>query len=208
MLKKLAKRFEEVEWIDDKCFHVGELDVFIGIENGKLFVSKSFPLSNFMKAFEEIFGVELNKATPKIVQLYELALRRMEEYIRNKLATKLEIEISFDVLDVAKYCKNTKEVLEWAKKLSEIELDIYNGWRSVYSWLTVSEIRNGIVSKIKYVAPIEIKPLGGSYVVRIPKDALNLLLDEAVLKQKRVIKARLTVFPEKSEILIDEIEPS
>jgi len=211
LVKKLAKELNTTyEFIDEFDVEFKPFSVwFTWDEETKCFrISSAISLEDLWENFEEIVGLESSKWTPKIRKLW------------NKLVDSIVSEIGqkFSIMDVdgefihLKFERKEFDLKEFAKIIKEMDEftqtkeEEFKDWRVIYNYISPEEIRKAILSKLKYVCPIEIKPFGGSYHIIIPKEALRLLIDENALKTRKTIKAKLTVFPDEEEIKINSIE--
>jgi len=166
----------------------------------------SFGLDNLRENFEEAVGSKTEEWTPKIGKLWDKLVNKIIEEIPYP-----EVDTDGEFIHISTYFKKFKaeKIKKEIEKLKEIIKkweDKFTDWRIIYDYLTHEEIRNAILSKLTFMIPCEIKPIGGSYQVIIPVEGLRLIVDENVLKEKKKIKARLTIDPSNKEIKINSIE--
>lgn len=99
-----------------------------------------------------------------------------------------------DLEELKQIVSQMKKVLDAMKKLENP--------KTLYYYLEPEKIRKLVLDAIPFSAPVEIKPIGGSYQVVIPKDGLKLLVDEELLKEGGKIPATLRVIPSEKKIEI------
>jgi len=194
------------KWIDDNC---------IVLPNGPLLTYEN---SNFnitytvadKEQFEDMFSNELsidienNKVAETTITLL---MRRIASEIKSK--TNFEVTLDGEGLYVEKNLKSIESIGEIIKKefpkIEEItkKLETY---KCIYEHLTPVEIQRLFLSKVTYVAPVQIKRIGGSYGVIIPIDVLKMFINEDVLKKGAEITAKLKANADSGEITLCEFE--
>jgi len=205
LVEKLGYEYEFFDkfWVDLKETGVS----FAWDENTKSFrVYSSISLEDLLKNFEEVVGLEYEKWTPKIRKLWDKLVDKIVKEI-GVWDVDVDLEYINFFADFKKFKpKQIKEKIKEFKEINERYEKKFTDWRVIYDYLTHEEIRSAILSKLTFMIPCEIKPIGGSYQVIIPVEGLRLIVDENVLKERKKIKAKLTIDPTNKEIKINSIE--
>ena len=197
---------DDDKWIDDNCIELpnGSLLTY---ENGNFYITYTVADK---EQFKEMFSNELsidienNKVAETMITLL---MRRIASEIKSK--TNFEVTLDGEDLYVEKDLKSIESIGEIIKKefpkIEEIakKLETY---KCIYEYLTPAEIQRLFLSKVTYVAPVQIKRIGGSYGVIIPIDVLKMFVDEDILKKGTEITAKLKANADSGEIILCEFE--
>ena len=197
---------DDDKWIDDNCIELpnGSLLTY---ENGNFYITYTVADK---EQFKEMFSNELsidienNKVAETMITLL---MRRIASEIKSK--TNFEVTLDGEGLYVEKNLKSIESIGEIIKKefpkIEEItkKLETY---KCIYEHLTPVEIQRLFLSKVTYVAPVQIKRIGGSYGVIIPIDVLKMFINENVLKKGAEITAKLKANADSGEITLCEFE--
>jgi len=196
---------DDDKWIDDNCIILPN-DTLLTFENA---FNISYAVAD-KEQFEEIFSNELsidienNKVAETIINLL---MRRIASEIKNK--TSFEVTFDGEYLYIEKNLKSIKSIKETIEKeFPEIEKirKKLKTYKCIYEYLTPAEIQRLFVSKVTYIAPVQIKKIGGSYGVIIPIDVLKMFVDEDKLKEGVEITAKLKANADSGEIALCEFE--
>jgi len=194
------------KWIDDNCIVLPN-GPLLTYENGNFNITYTVADK---EQFEEMFSNELsidienNKVAETTITLL---MRRIASEIKSK--TNFEVTLDGEGLYVEKNLKSIESIGEIIKKefpkIEEItkKLETY---KCIYEHLTPVEIQRLFLSKVTYVAPVQIKRIGGSYGVIIPIDVLKMFINEDVLKKGAEITAKLKANADSGEITLCEFE--
>jgi len=204
------------KWIDDNCIVLPN-GPLLTYENGNFNITYTVADK---EQFEEMFSNELsidienNKVAETTITLL---MRRIASEIKSKTNFEATIEPTYkrgiypnaEFLHVEKTVKNIEDIKKiFEKEFPKIEeiakkLETY---KCIYEYLTPTEIQKLFLSKVTYVAPVQIKRIGGSYGVIIPIDVLKMFINENVLKKGAEITAKLKANADSGEITLCEFE--
>jgi len=148
--------------------------------------------------------VENNKVADNMIKTL---MNRVVSEINNK--TNFEANTDYEFINIARTIKGVegvKEVIMKEVPVIEKIKEKLDSYKCFYEYLTPSEIQRLLLSKVTYVAPVQIKKIGGSYGVIIPIDVLKMFINEEVLKRGKEITAKLRANANSGEIILSDFE--
>jgi len=160
----------------------------------------------FAEMIEREFSIDVknNKVADNMIKTL---MERVVSEINNK--TNFEAGTDYEFISVERTIKGVegvKEVIEKEVPVIEKIKEKLDSYKCFYEYLTPSEIQRLLLSKVTYVAPVQIKKMGGSYGVIIPMDVLKMFINEEVLKGGKEITAKLRANANSGEIILSDFE--
>jgi len=201
------------EYVADDEKWIGEEEIELPNDYCLSFINNTFTLwttvvceDDLIEIIEKELSIDVknNKVAETMI---DILMRRAASEINNK--TKFNAYIDSGFLHVEKNIKSIKGIKETIEKEVPVierirkKLETY---KCLYEFLTPSEIQRLLLSKVTYVAPVQIKKIGGSYGVIIPIDVLKMFVNEEVLKKGSEITAKLRANANSGEIIISDFE--
>ena len=160
----------------------------------------------FAEMIEREFSIDVknNKVADNIIKTL---MDRVASEINNKMSFEALTDYEFiHVQRVIKGIEGIKEVIKKEVPVIEKIKEKLDSYKCFYEYLTPSEIQRLLLSKVTYVAPVQIKKIGGSYGVVIPMDVLKMFVNEEVLKEGKEITAKLRANANSGEIVLSDFE--
>ena len=160
----------------------------------------------FAEMIEREFSINIenNKVAESMI---DILMSRIASEINNKTSFNAIIDSGFvSVERTIKGVEGVKEVIKKEVPVIEKIKEKLDSYKCFYEYLTPSEIQRLLLSKVTYVAPVQIKKIGGSYGVVIPMDVLKMFINEEVLKEGKEITAKLRANANSGEIVLSDFE--
>ena len=195
------------KWIDDETIELPN-DFALSYTNNVFALWNTISDDSW---FAEMLSKELSIdiSSNKVAEaMIDIIMHRVVSEINNKTNFKGFVDSGFIhiEMDNIKSIDGLKEIIEKEiPKVEEIKKKLET-YKCIYEYLTPSEIQRLFLSKVTYVAPVQIKKIGGSYGVIIPIDVLKMFVDENKLKEGTEITAKLRANANNGEIILSEFE--
>lgn len=194
------------KWIDEETIYLPN-EFLLSYSDNTFLLWKTISDEDWfteMLSKELSIDVENNKVAQDMINIL---MHRVVSEINNK--TSFEACIDQGFIHTEKSVKSIEDVAEAVKKdipkLEEIKRKLET-YKCIYEYLTPAEIQRLFLSKVTYVAPVQIKRIGGSYGVIIPVNVLKMFVDENKLEKGAEITAKLRANANTGEIILSEFE--
>jgi len=141
--------------------------------------------------------------------------KSMIEKLKERIASEINNKTSFEVVLDNEYVIVERKIKSIGKIEGIIKVEVpivekikekLDTYKCFYEYLTPGEMQRLLLSKVTYVAPVQIKKIGGSYGVIIPIDVLKMFIDEENLKKGTEISAKLKANADNGEIILCEFK--